>query len=281
MLRSILIGLDNSESGIAAQELGLRWSRQLGSRLVGMTIVDDPGIQLTEDMLFGDIAHSPGAEVLVAEAHVKTPTCLRAVEDGFRRRCGEAGVAFELVEGVGSPHLEILLEAQKHDLVVLGQGSRFEYGWESNPGETVARVLRDTPRPIVAVPDSSGRGESIVVAYDGSLPAARALAAFVATGLDRGRRVHVVNAASSGRKAAVRTADRAIAFLRAHEITATPHILESARDPAQSILKKAETLDAGLLVMGAYGQPALREFFVGSFTRSILKESPIPVFCFH
>jgi nucleotide-binding universal stress UspA family protein len=281
MLRSILIGLDNSESGIAAQELALRWAQQLGSRLVGITIVDDPGIQFTEDMLFGDIQHVPGAEVLVAEAHVSTPTRLRAVEDHFGRRATEAGVEFQVLEGVGSPHLEILLEAQKHDIIVLGQGSHFEYGWEGNPGETVARVLRDTPRPMVAVPNALDQGESIVVAYDGSLPAARALSAFVASGLDRGRPVHVVNSAVSGHKAAVRTAARAVEFLRTHEIRATPHILESKHDPAQSILKKAEALHTGLLVMGAYGQPVLREFFVGSFTRTILKESPIPVFCFH
>ena len=46
------------------------------------------------------------------------------------------------------------------------------------------------------------------------------------------------------------------------------------------ILKKAQALEAGLLVMGAYGQPAIREFFLGSVTRKVLKESSIPVFCY-
>ena len=33
--------------------------------------------------------------------------------------------------------------------------------------------------------------------------------------------------------------------------------------------------------MGAYGQPVLREFLIGSVTRTILKECPVPVFCYH
>ncbi len=54
MLRSILIGLDSSASGIAAQELGVQWSQQLGCRLVGMTIVDGPVFPHSEDVVYGD-----------------------------------------------------------------------------------------------------------------------------------------------------------------------------------------------------------------------------------
>ena len=51
--------------------------------------------------------------------------------------------------------------------------------------------------------------------------------------------------------------------------------------PAEVILGKIRYLEASLLVMGAYGQPVLREFFLGSVTRTVLKESPVPVFCSH
>ena len=49
MLRSILIGLDSSASGIAAQELGVQWGQQLGCRLVCITIVDGPVFPPDED----------------------------------------------------------------------------------------------------------------------------------------------------------------------------------------------------------------------------------------
>ena len=41
------------------------------------------------------------------------------------------------------------------------------------------------------------------------------------------------------------------------------------------------TLEAGLIVMGAYGRSPLREFFGTSLTRTILTESPVPLFVYH
>ena len=67
--------------------------------------------------------------------------------------------------------------------------------------------------------------------------------------------------------AAALHAERAFEFLRVHEIEATSHVVESKLPIAELILKKARALDAGLLVMGAYGQPVLREVFLGSVTR--------------
>jgi nucleotide-binding universal stress UspA family protein len=282
MLRSILIGLDTSESSVAAQSLGIRWGKQLGCRLVGITIVDDPGMHFREDVLSADPGHPPVGQALVAEIRVKVPAALRTVQDTFRVRCEEAQVDFGLLEQIGSPHVQILLEAQNHDLVLLGQYSHFDYGWEGTPGETVERVIQDSPRPVVVVPEAPCTGESIVIAYDGSLQAARALASFVETGLAQGPEIHLVAAASPGsRQDAGRRVARAVEFLKAHEIDATTHITESTLTPAELILKKAKTLDAGLIVIGAYGQPVLKEFFLGSVTRTLLKQSTVPIYCFH
>jgi nucleotide-binding universal stress UspA family protein len=33
--------------------------------------------------------------------------------------------------------------------------------------------------------------------------------------------------------------------------------------------------------MGAYGQPVLREFFLGSTTRTMLEKSPVPTLLYH
>jgi nucleotide-binding universal stress UspA family protein len=164
----------------------------------------------------------------------------------------------------------------------MGQHSHFEFGWEGKPGETVEKVLHDSPRPVIVVPDPLPLGESIAIAYDGSLQAARALTSFTATGLSRGRTVHVITAAAvDDRPHAARRAEGAIVFLKNHEIDATSHIVESTREPAKVLLKKAQDLGDGLLVMGSYGHTLLREFFLGSVTRTVLKESPIPVFCNH
>jgi nucleotide-binding universal stress UspA family protein len=47
------------------------------------------------------------------------------------------------------------------------------------------------------------------------------------------------------------------------------------------ILERARQLGARLLVMGVYGQPRLREFFIGSATRTVLRASTVPLFLYH
>jgi nucleotide-binding universal stress UspA family protein len=287
MLRSILIGLDSSASGIAAQVTGIRWAQELDCRLTGVTIVDNPGFPFGEEQDLGGTPDRGCGPVLTVEPGLQVAAGLRAVEDAFGRRCREAGVDYQLIEEVGSPHVQILLEAQQHDVVLLGQRSHFEFGWEGEPGETLARVLRDSPRPVVVVPAPPrpgpwpGPGTSIAAAYDGSPQAARALASFATSGLGRGRMIHVIATTSAADHLhAARHAERAIVFLNHHELHAMSHVVESTRPPAEVILEKARLLDAGLLVMGAFGKAAFTELFVGSVTSTVLRESPIPVYCY-
>ena len=46
-------------------------------------------------------------------------------------------------------------------------------------------------------------------------------------------------------------------------------------------MEHTSRLNASLFVMGAYGQPALREFFLGSVTRTLLEEASVPLFLSH
>ncbi len=62
---------------------------------------------------------------------------------------------------------------------------------------------------------------------------------------------------------------------------AIPCPLASTAAPAEVILEQLKPCDARLLVMGAYGQSALREFFLGSVTRTLLCACPVPVFLSH
>jgi nucleotide-binding universal stress UspA family protein len=143
------------------------------------------------------------------------------------------------------------------------------------------RVLKGAARPIVVVPATPAPAETIVIAFDGSLQAARALSAFEATGLAATGPVHLVCVVDTSTYESTRHVERAGRFLGRHGIDATPHVLEPSGAPARRILEQARALGAGLLVMGAYGQPVLREFFLGSVTHTMLAECPVPMFLYH
>lgn len=70
-------------------------------------------------------------------------------------------------------------------------------------------------------------------------------------------------------------------LLRLHEIESTSHPVVSPSPTAEVLINKARDFNAGLIVMGAYGQPVLREFFLGTVPRSVLRASAVPVFCYH
>jgi nucleotide-binding universal stress UspA family protein len=67
----------------------------------------------------------------------------------------------------------------------------------------------------------------------------------------------------------------------AHNIEADSRPVPSADPPADLLLQAVTNLNAEFLVLGAYGTPRLKEFFLGSVTKSLLKQSPFPLFLFH
>jgi nucleotide-binding universal stress UspA family protein len=134
----------------------------------------------------------------------------------------------------------------------------------------------------VVVPEGPPPREGpVMIAYDGSVQAARTLQLFAATGLQALGDVYVVSLDPTDQVAAARIADRGVQFLRSHDIPARPPVIQCAGRTAQVILQQASELGAQLIVMGAYGRPRFEEFLLGSVTRHLLKESRVPLFMYH
>ncbi len=116
-----------------------------------------------------------------------------------------------------------------------------------------------------------------MIAYDGSAQSSRALQLFVLSGLPVKGEIHVVSIDENKIKAA-KTADRAIEYLRTHGLEATPHRLSPTGSNATLLLEQVKTLNAGLLVMGAFGESAWKTFVFGSTTRNLMRNSQVPLF---
>jgi len=276
MLRSILVGLDGSDVGQTAVDLGIRWAQQREAVLAGIGIVDEPSIRHSEPMpLGGGSFKEERDEARLADARLRVAQFL----EGFSTRCTAAGVANQTIQATGQPAQLICQESQRFDLVLLGKKTYFHFETQNEPDDTLSTVLTCGPRPVVTVPEKIGEGSSIVIAYDGSLQSARTLQTFQSVMLNPSQEVHVVSVHGDAEEATKR-ADRALSFLAFHQVQAQRHVLISTT-PAKAILEQVARLNAGLLVMGAYGQPAMREFFFGSVTRSILREQTVPLFLSH
>jgi nucleotide-binding universal stress UspA family protein len=276
MPRTILVGVDGSAHGASALEFGIDWAKKSNALLVGLGIIDEPEIIQPVCVPPAGPAHQERRNrALLTDARRKVESYLQQ----FAIRCADAGVACKLLEDVGLPWEQIMLEAQRYDLIALGQESHFAFETQRGADDTLEEVVRRSPRPVVVVPIKPAAGTTIVLAYDGSLQAARAMQAFAAVG-PKELPVHVVSVLPD-RIEAARCASRAVDFLAFHGINATVHAVGSSKKPGPEILKQARELEAALVVMGSYGQSAWKEFCFGSVTRTMLSESNIPLFLNH
>lgn len=278
MLRSMIVGLDGTEYSHSAMELGIQWSARLDAMVVGLGVVDPAEVRKPEMVPLGAGYYKEhGDEVRMHQTHRRVQGYL----EQFSLRCAAAEVTAKVLEEEGAPVDVILREAQRYDLILMGQRTQFHDPTREGSDDTLKRVIRSAPRPVVVVPRQLTTGKITLVAFDGGVPTARALLAFQASGLANFGELHVLTV-NDDHEAAARVAGRAVDFLAQHDILARTHIASPvAGGVGATILQFAEKLQAGLTVIGAYGQSTLKEFFFGSVTRTLLEESKTPLFVFH
>lgn len=276
MLRAVLVGLDGSAYSEAAAELALTWCRRFAAKVIGLTVIEESAIPRAEPIPLGAAYYkSHRDELLLQEAGERSQRVL----ERFRERCESAQVLCETRTRVGEAWREIFHESQRCDLVVLGKQTYFRS--PDTECDTLYRALHNTARPVVAVPKDIVPGSVVVIAYDGSLQAARALQLFVLLRLYEGQEVHVISVTNSLAEATEWT-ERAASFLRHHGVPARIHPLVSlVTNPSEILLQQIQECQGGLVVLGAYGKPFLREFFLGSVTRSMLQQATVPLFMYH
>jgi nucleotide-binding universal stress UspA family protein len=273
-LQTILVGLDVSPDCVAAVELSLGWARATGARLMGVGIIDEPAIRRGEPVPLGagHYKHERD-EARLADARLRVD---RFLQD-FADRCAGEGIRCGVVTKVGVPHEQIVLAAQRVDLVVLPRRSHFHFETERKErDDTVERVLQQCPRPVVTVPTGPRGSGPVVVAYDGGIHAARALHAFALAGIEPGSDVLIVSLDEDESEAAER-AQSAIALLASHGVPAHRAMVPARMPVARAILHVVEATHARLLVAGSRSNRRLTHLLSGSVTRVLLEEGQAPL----
>jgi len=274
MLRSALVALDGSAYSETATALAIDWARRYRARLVGLGVLDAPSIQGAEPVPLGAGAYKQARdEARLAAAHRRVVDFLT----DFLARSTAAGVAVEALEDIGEPTDRILREAHRCDVVILARETHFNFETQDRPDETLAQVLRGSPRPVVTVPRELPAGRGVVVAYGGGREAARTLQTFQLLGLAAGEEIEVVSIHRDGAEAEA-PARMAGEYLTAHGAPHRRHAIVSDAPPAEILLEHVRHARPRLLVMGAHGHHPLRDLFATSVTRAVLREAPVPVF---
>lgn len=163
-------------------------------------------------------------------------------------------------------------EANAHVVVIGKRGASHEFAAD-HIGSKIERVVRAGSRPVFVASRTFAEPRNIVLAYDASPAADRALIRTMESPLYAGLPVHLVMADSG--KAECRNAldDAAVRLSASREVTVA---LERGR-PEAVIAAAVERLPHVMLVMGAYGHSPIRTLIVGSTTTAMIRTVKVPV----
>ena len=284
MIRSILVALDGSQPSEVATEMAIRFVKQKradrkGSAplLTGIAVLDRPTITKPQATPVGGSALKKERDTaLLAEAEGKTQEILAA----FQCSCENFGIEHATVRAEGLPYESIAKEGHLHDMVVIGRDTNFHFQTSNDPCETFRVLVRDHPCPIVVTPNEVPQGNRVLIAYDGSRAAARALHTFALMNLNlEGLEVYVVSVGDNDQKCQGFCSE-AVEFLRKHGVESRMHTEGDGGGIAPSLIDIAGRLGTRMMVMGAYGNTGLRTLFFGSTTRKLVECCPFPIFIY-
>jgi nucleotide-binding universal stress UspA family protein len=171
--------------------------------------------------------------------------------------------------------------ARRFDLAVVGQ-ARPEEG--ASEELLIEGALFESGRPLVVVPFVQARGvtlERVLVCWDGSRPATRAIADALPF-LKRAKAIDIVAVSGERGKGSELVGTNMARHLVRHGLKVELKRISSGDvDVPSTIRAHAAETGADFMVMGGYGHSRLREFILGGVTRTVLTSTTIPVLMSH
>jgi nucleotide-binding universal stress UspA family protein len=276
-VRSMLLALDETTASAGATELALSLATRHDAVITGVTVLDvdyltprEPGGIGTAYCKFKiDVAH-------LKQGHALT----ERLSEQFLQQCKARNVRGDVLALEGRPWEQLRAAAAAHDLLVIGHDSDLHGEPSGGLAKTVEKLLRESARPLLITRTADRSPSRGMIAYDGSVPAARTLQIFTLLGLASKCEIHVITV-DPEQDVADRSVREARAYLGLYDASCVTRAIASGANPAELVMAEARALGAGMLVMGAYGHRGWRETLFGSFTTRLLSECPTALFIHH
>lgn len=280
MWKRVVLGLDGSECAESAARHALDFALLYDAEVEAVFASD---VRLAAPPL-------PPADILGAPLDVPaTPPAVldeeerrrgEAVLAAFRDRAERAGVRAAARLESGVPARVILERARGADAIFLGREGR---GASGGLGGTVRAVGYESVRPVFIACREPREIERILVAYDGSPEATRALrvAAEMNDGArgPAGFRYVLLTVGAESDAATVEAQRTALTYFQAHAIE--PERAVRSGRPGPTIIAAARDLRCDLVVAGSFGTARWREMLLGSVTLDLLRDCRVPVLIHH
>lgn len=285
MIKRILVALDTEQDTRVATRYAKEMAVREDAQVSGLAVVDTK--QIAKDLgPGGAIGGLYYAEKLREQVTSESRETAAKLVDAFESDLDARQIVHSEHVRDGVPATRIVEDMKYHDLLVIGRSPHFHYSKPAKETDTLSQIVKNGVAPTLVVPNVYRSVERVLIAYDGSTPAARTMQLFAQLqpfGVDLELElVHVRGwVDESSQRESELLLGLAAGFLRAHGFE---QIIETSLEmdqPDRRLLKHAETSSADLVVAGAHSVSAVTRLAFGSTTHSLLKECDIPFFLYH
>jgi len=270
MIRSILLPLAEGPL-VETTKLYAFWlARKESAHIHGLAVIDLRSLEIpvlgTPDSFMPSVVSPPlqESQSLLAEMS----SLARERLHRFATECAAQGISCSTNSETGIPGEIIAREAVAHDIVVMAREGYAQGGEGHNLDPLIPSVIRGSIRPVLVAGKEFRDVHHILVAYDGSVHAARALVVAAVLGHTHGMRCTLANMSSS-RETGEEILAPAETYLYHHGVTPRKQVIIGSR-ASELICELMTRTGADLLIMGAYGHSPIREMLFGSTTERVL-----------
>lgn len=276
MIKDIVVNLTGAAPQEFAADYAVSLAKLFEAHIAGVGFIYEPVIP-------GTVLGGIPTDLIEAQREENTKAA-KAAAGRFEAAAAGAGLSAEVrildasVAGAADLFGRI---ARRFDLAVVGQARPKEGASEEL---LIEGALFESGRPVVVVPFVQTKAvslERVLVCWDGSRPATRAIADALPI-LRRANAIDIVAVSGERGKGGELAGTNMARHLARHGLTVTLKRVSSGEVDVPSAIRAqiAET-GADFMVMGGYGHSRLREFILGGVTRTILTSSTIPVLMSH
>ncbi|MBM4053166.1 MAG: universal stress protein [Planctomycetes bacterium] len=275
MLKQIIVPTDGSDNSLAAADYAVNIAKIYNASVHGLFVKD---IKILAGPLIHDIGTSIGGMVPYGTFNQTVREMLDSKADAalnqVEGKCIQAGIPFtrEIQEGIVNH--EIVKSSANYDLIVMGKMGIHAEWRDVFLGSNVEFVVRKTHKPVLITPPRFKPFRNMLIAFDGSLFAEKALKIGAEMAQSMNLKITLVCVDDTKDKA-LSILSKAKMFLSGFKLSANIVAMEG-KDHAKGIQDACKD-NCDLLVMGAYGHSKLQEMILGSTTVRVMRHTDCPI----
>ncbi len=274
MINRIIVGVDGSQYSFTAEDYGIYFSKKLKRPVLAINVMD---LRLINEALVEDIIGILGFnEYINISDKIKEYLDKKgeAILKAFAVKCRNAGGDCSIAQILGIVADELVNMADPDDLLIIGKKGLNEDILPLHIGSTTDAVVKKSKAPVLAVEKEFREPRRVALCFDGresSIKAVKFLN-YLNNNLDFEKILvlSVINGKADEKDIKEKLSNNAEFYFE--------HILlEGYPEEELENYLNSNKKNIDLVVMGAFGEPKLKELILGSTTLYLLHKLELPI----